>query len=154
MKIQLNLIGKTKDAYLREGISMYEKRIQHYIKLDIQELKVRKANKRELQVSSENEALLKGVLHSDFVIALDEKGKALSSIKFSKKIEQIQNSSKHRIVFIIGGAYGLNTTVLQRADLCLSLSEMTMTHDMVRLLLLEQIYRAMTILNNHPYHNE
>ena len=157
MKITLLSIGKTDDAYIRDGIDKYLKRLKHYTKLellDLPELKNTKALTQEQQKSKEAELLLKKINPTDFVILLDEKGMELSSSQFAAYLDKKAVASTASMVFVIGGPYGFDASVYQRANDKLSLSRMTFSHQMVRLFFVEQLYRAHTILKGEPYHHE
>lgn len=156
MKIELWMVGKTSFPYLKEGIEIYQKRLKHYLPFAIEvipDLKNTK-NLNETQVKNkEAELILKKLAPQDFLILLDENGKQYDSIAFAKLIESKRSLSHKKIVFLIGGAYGFSDTVYQRSNAKISLSKMTFSHQMVRLFVVEQIYRAMTILKNEPYHH-
>jgi len=157
MKITLLSIGKTDDAYIKEGIDKYLKRLKHYTKLelvDLPELKNTKALTQDQQKTKEAELLLKKIAPTDFVILLDEKGIEFSSSQFAAYLDKKAISSTSSIIFIIGGPYGFDNTVYQRANDKLSLSRMTFSHQMVRLFFVEQLYRAYTIIKGEPYHHE
>jgi len=156
MKITLLLIGKTEDAYLKEGIDKYLKRLQHYIKIDvieIAELKNTKALTQEQQKAKEAELILKKLLPTDQVILLDEKGVQLTSQQFADYLDKKAISSVNNLVFVVGGPYGFDQSVYQRANDKISLSRMTFSHQMVRLFFVEQLYRAYTIIKGEPYHH-
>ncbi|QJD94732.1 23S rRNA (pseudouridine(1915)-N(3))-methyltransferase RlmH [Mucilaginibacter robiniae] len=156
MKITLLTVGKTEDAYLREGIDKYVKRLKHYTKLDIidlPELKNTKALTQEQQKSKEAELLLKKLSVTDYVVLLDEKGLEFTSIQFADYLNKKNISSVQNLVFIIGGPYGFDTTVYQRAQAQMALSRLTFSHQMVRLFFTEQLYRAFTIIKGEPYHH-
>jgi 23S rRNA (pseudouridine1915-N3)-methyltransferase len=143
MKITLLTVGKTEDAYIKDGIDKFVKRLKHYTKLeiiDLPELKNTKALTPEQQKSREAELILKKLSVTDHVVLLDEKGLEFSSVQ--------------SMVFIIGGPYGFDTTVYQRANAQLALSRMTFSHQMVRLFFVEQLYRAYTIIKGEPYHHQ
>lgn len=156
MKITLLMVGKTEDAYLREGISIYLNRLRHYVRLDfveITELKNTKSLTQQQQKTKEAELILKRLLPNDQVILLDEKGVQLTSTQFSEFIDKKQLGSVNNLVFVIGGPYGFDETVYQRANDKLALSKMTFSHQMVRFFFVEQLYRAFTILRGEPYHH-
>jgi 23S rRNA (pseudouridine1915-N3)-methyltransferase len=156
MKITLLTVGKTEDAYLKEGIEKYVKRLKHYTKLEIAELpelKNTKALTQEQQKSKEAELILKKITPLDHVVLLDEKGMELSSTLFAGYIDKRQINSASHIIFIVGGPYGFDASVHQRANDKLSLSRMTFSHQMVRLFFIEQLYRAFTIIKGEPYHH-
>ena len=150
------LVGKTEDAYLREGISKYLNRLRHYVRLDfveITELKNTKSLTQAQQKAKEAELILKRLLPSDQVILLDEKGVQLTSIQFAEFIDKKQLGSVSNLVFVVGGPYGFDESVYQRANDKMSLSKMTFSHQMVRLFFVEQLYRGYTIIKGEPYHH-
>ena len=156
MKIALITIGKTRESYLIDAINDYMKRLSHYNRLDMYELpSIKKSNK--LSVSSlifyESELISKQLNKTDYVILLDEKGQGVSSLQFANKLNNWFCMSKKRLVFVIGGAYGFSDKILKRANEKVSLSKMTFSHQMVRIIFLEQLYRSLTIIKNEPYHN-
>ena len=157
MKLTILCVGKLSAAWLQDGASDYTGRIHHYLPLTVEELKEVKSGGKKADVQQirqrEGESLLQKIPASAFVVVLDERGKGIESEELSRFIGKHMLDGTQELVFLIGGAYGLSDAVKQRANLTLSLSAMTMTHQMARLLLLEQIYRAMTILRNEPYHN-
>jgi 23S rRNA (pseudouridine1915-N3)-methyltransferase len=156
MKIKLLVVGKTSGSFLVPLISDYVKRINRFVNFEIIEInniKLKKANSLEIQ-KREGVKILDKIDKIDQVFILDEKGKSYNSIDFSKFIEnKIVNSSKN-IIFIIGGAYGFSEKIYSRSNSIISLSKMTFSHQIIRLFMVEQLYRALTIINNHPYHNE
>ncbi|WP_158825005.1 23S rRNA (pseudouridine(1915)-N(3))-methyltransferase RlmH [Mucilaginibacter lacusdianchii] len=157
MKITLLTVGKTEDAYIRDGIDKFVKRLKHYIKLDIidlPELKNTKALTQDQQKNKEAELILKKLTNTDHVVLLDEKGLEFSSVQFADYIDKKAISSVQNLVFIIGGPYGFDATVYQRANDKLALSRMTFSHQMVRLFFVEQLYRAFTIIKGEPYHHQ
>ena len=157
MKIVLLTIGKTKKSFLSEGIEKYLLKINYYTNLEsveIDNVKFSKNISESELIKKEGELIMSKVTSSDYLILLDEKGKEYSSINFSKKLNSWMLLSKKRLVFIVGGAYGVSEDIYSRVDETLSLSKMTFSHQMVRLFFLEQLYRSYTILNNNPYHNE
>ncbi|MBW4888857.1 23S rRNA (pseudouridine(1915)-N(3))-methyltransferase RlmH [Mucilaginibacter sp. HMF5004] len=157
MKITLLTIGKTEDAYLKEGIEKYLKRLKHYIKFEITELpelKNTKALSQDQQKAKEAELLFKTLNSTDHVVLLDENGIELSSQKFADMLNKKMIASVQNLVFIIGGPYGFDDSIYQRANEKLSLSRMTFSHQMVRLFFAEQVYRAFTILKGEPYHHQ
>lgn len=156
MKITLILNGKTEDEYLIKGIGLYEQRLKHYITFEtvvIPALKNTKALSVEQQKQKEGELILKHLQSSDRLILLDENGKEYNSVHFSEFIQQQMNSGIKNLVFVVGGPYGFSEDVYKRANGKISLSKMTFSHQMVRLFFVEQVYRAMTILRNEPYHH-
>ena len=156
MKIELWMIGKTNFDYLQTGISLYEKRIKRYLPFEqivFPDVKVGKKTNTEVIKEKEGELILKKLQAGDALILLDEAGKIFSSEGFAQHIERQLQMSYKRIIFQIGGAYGFSSAVYNRANAKISLSKMTFSHQMIRLLFVEQFYRAMTILNNEPYHH-
>jgi 23S rRNA (pseudouridine1915-N3)-methyltransferase len=157
MKITFLTVGKTEDTYLKEGIDKYVKRLKHYTKLviiELDELKNTKALTSEQQKTKEAELILKKILPLDHVVLLDENGMNLSSRQFAGYLEKKALSSVPNIVFVVGGPYGFDRTVYERANDKLSLSAMTFSHQMIRLFFIEQLYRAFTIIKGEPYHHE
>lgn len=156
MKTELWVIGKTSHDYLKEGIKIYTKRIDRYIPFNMVVIPdVKNASKlavKELKIK-EGEVILKKLNKGDFLIILDDKGKIRSSVQFATYMEKQLNQSYKRLIFLIGGAYGFSDAVYQKADTKFSLSAMTFSHQMVRLIFVEQLYRAISILNNEPYHH-
>lgn len=156
MKTELILVGKTTDKHFQAGIDDYCQRISHYMPFSITvipELKNTKALSEQQQKDREGELILSKLQTSDHVVLLDEHGKEFRSVEFAKWIEQ-KNASVRRLVFVIGGPYGFSETVYTRANEKISLSKMTFSHQMVRLVFTEQIYRACTIIKGEPYHHE
>jgi 23S rRNA (pseudouridine1915-N3)-methyltransferase len=156
MKITLLIVGKTEDAYLTEGIDKYMKRLKHYVRIEIAEipeLKNTKALTPDQQKAKEAELILKKISAADHVILLDEKGMELSSTQFAAFIDKKNIGSVANMVFVVGGPYGFDPSVYQRANDKLSLSRMTFSHQMVRLFFAEQLYRAFTIIKGEPYHH-
>jgi len=157
MKVECWVIGKTAFSYLEEGVNIYIKRLHHYLPFEFKQLPdVKQAKNLSTQQLKEKEGaiILKGIASNDLLILLDEKGKQVSSVVFSKMLEQLLMSTHKRIIFLVGGAYGFSEAVYKRSDRKISLSQMTFSHQMVRLIFLEQLYRGMTILKNEPYHHE
>jgi 23S rRNA (pseudouridine1915-N3)-methyltransferase len=156
MKITLIAIGKTEDKYLIEGIEKYLNRLKHYINFNlliIPDVKNTKNLTEAQQKNKEAEAIHKQINTSDVVILMDEKGKKYSSISFANYLNKQMIGSVQHLVFIIGGPYGFDEGVYKRANSTISLSDMTFSHQMVRLFFVEQLYRAFTILKNEPYHH-
>lgn len=157
MKITLLVIGKTDAGYFIDALSEYQKRLEHYIPFEMQvipDIKNTKSLSVDQQKEKEAELILKGLQAGDYIVLLDEKGKEYSSIQFASYIEKKTHTVSKRLVFIIGGPYGFSEKVYEEANEKLTLSRMTFSHQMVRLIFVEQLYRAMTILNNEPYHHE
>lgn len=156
MKITLICIGKTDEPYLLTGIEKYLKRLPFYVdfKLSvIPDIKKHKGMSIELQKKKEGELILKNINQSDQIVLLDEQGKEFTSVQFSAFLEKKMVGSVQHLVFIIGGPYGFDEAIYQRANAKLSLSKMTFSHQMIRLFFVEQLYRAYTILKNEPYHH-
>ncbi len=156
MKTELILVSKTTDKHLAAGIDDYVSRICHYLPFAITvipELKNTKNMTEEQQKVREGELILQKIQPSDTVVLLDEHGKEFRSIEFADWLQKKQNMAR-RLVFVIGGPYGFSESIYKRADEQLSLSKMTFSHQMVRLLFVEQIYRACTIIKGEPYHHE
>lgn len=157
MKITFLTVGKTENAYLKEGIDKYVKRLKHYTKLELvelNELKNTKALTPDQQKTKEAEMILKKIAPLDHVILLDENGTELSSQQFAGYINKKAVSSAVNLVFIVGGPYGFDQSVYQRANDKLSFSRMTFSHQMIRLFFAEQLYRAYTIIKGEPYHHQ
>ena len=156
MKITLIAVGKTEDKYLIEGIDKYLSRLKHYINFNIliiPDIKNTKNLTEAQQKSKEAEFIAKQINPTDVVILLDEKGKKLSSVSFSDYLNKQMIGSVQHLIFIIGGPYGFDETIYKRANTSISLSDMTFSHQMVRLFFVEQLYRAFSILKNEPYHH-
>jgi len=156
MKTELLLVGKTVNKHFIAGINDYVERTNHYMPFNITvipELKNTKALTEEQQKEREGDLILQKLQSSDTVVLLDEHGKELRSIEFADWLQRKQNTAR-RLVFIIGGPYGFSKAVYERANEKLSLSKMTFSHQMVRLIFCEQIYRACTIIRGEPYHHE
>lgn len=156
MKTELILVSKTTDKHLAAGINDYVSRICHYLPFAITvipELKNTKNMTEEQQKVREGELILQKIQPADTVVLLDEHGKEFRSIEFADWLQKKQNTAR-RLVFVIGGPYGFSESIYKRADEQLSLSKMTFSHQMVRLLFVEQIYRACTIIKGEPYHHE
>ena len=157
MKITLAVVGKISNSFLNVGIDEYTKRTSFYLPFNIQYINDVK-NTRKLteqqQKQLEGQNILAALDKSDYVVLLDEHGKEFTSIEFSRYIEKKMASVPKRLVFVVGGPYGFSDDVYDRANEKISLSKMTFSHEMIRLIFTEQLYRAMTIINNEPYHHE
>jgi len=157
MNVILLMLGKTEDNYLNEGISIFEKRLKHYVNYQSIVIPSLKNTKNLLPAdfkSREGDELLKYFPKADFIILLDEKGKSFRSVEFADFLQKQMNTGIKNLMFVVGGAYGFNEKVYEKADFKISLSEMTFSHQMIRLLFTEQLYRAFSILKNEAYHNE
>lgn len=157
MKICLMVVGKTDESFMQKGLETYTKRIPHYIQFEIKvipDLKNSKNLGEELQKEKEGNLILEQILTSDELILLDERGQDYSSIDFARFLEKKMIAGIKRLVFLIGGPYGFSEAVYERANAKISLSKMTFSHQMVRVIFAEQLYRAMTILKGEPYHHQ
>lgn len=157
MKITLLTVGKTDKDWVKQGLDIYVSRLKHYIPFaitEIPELKNVSALTKEQIKVREGELILKNIRPDDDVILLDERGKEYSSVELAETIRNKISYIGKDIVFVIGGAYGFSEAVYRRANSKLSLSRMTFSHQMVRAIFAEQIYRAFTIIRGEPYHHE
>lgn len=156
MKIKVLSIGKSTPKFIAEGVQHYNQKIKHFCDYEWVELVPKKKSEQaELSKKIDAEIILTHLDSSDVVILLDEKGKAFkSSHDFSEFINKKQISGRKRIVFIIGGSFGFDQSIYDRADEKISLASLTFTHQMIRLIFLEQLYRGYAILNHLPYHHE
>lgn len=155
MKVSIIWIGKTSTDYINRAIGVYVDRIKHYVPFKIIEIPDIKNNSNMAELrTAEGNKILKNITQNDFVILLDDKGEQFTSMQFAKYIDNLNIKSNVNPVFVIGGAFGFSKEVYERANAYLSLSKMTFSHQIIRPLFLEQIYRAMTILKNEPYHHE
>jgi 23S rRNA (pseudouridine1915-N3)-methyltransferase len=157
MQIKLLSIGKTDDKNLEDLISIYTKRLSHYIRFEqeiIPDIRNVKNLSESEQKQKEGQLILSKLTNKDQLILLDENGKEFSSVGFSDFLQKKMNSGIKTLVFVIGGPYGFSDEVYQKAHSKVSLSAMTFSHQMIRLFIVEQIYRGFTILNNEPYHHQ
>ena len=157
MKIECWHIGKTNASYLQEGYAIYEQRLKRYLPFNtlvIPDVKSGKKSSPAQIKKKEGESVLQRLQAEDYLILLDEKGKSYSSRQLAVQLERWMLLSHRRLIFLIGGAYGFDDNLYTRADAQLSLSPMTFSHQMIRLFFLEQLYRAVSILKNLPYHND
>lgn len=158
MKITVITVGKIKEKYLRDAIAEYSKRLSKYCKLEILEVADEKTPENASETveegirQKEGERILKHIKEDAYVITLEIGGKMLDSVEFSRKIETLGIQGKSHICFVIGGSIGLSQEVLKRSDYGLSFSKMTFPHQLMRVILLEQIYRSYRIMSNKPYH--
>ena len=158
MNVKILCVGKIKEKFYRDAISEYSKRLSKYCSLEVIEVSDEKTNENSSETeialvkAKEGERILKHIKDKDFVIALAILGKQLDSVAFSKYIENLGISGRSSITFIIGGSLGLSDEVMKRSDFQISFSDMTFPHQLMRVILLEQIYRGMRIMNNEPYH--
>ena len=155
MNITLIAVGKIKETYFKQSISEYIKRLSPYCSLKIIEISsesIMDENDYEKYKQSEAKKILQYLNKSSYIITLEIEGKQLNSVDFARKIKNISNEGINELIFIIGGANGLDEIISKEANFKLSFSKMTFTHQMIRVILLEQIYRAFKILNNESYH--
>jgi 23S rRNA (pseudouridine1915-N3)-methyltransferase len=157
MKIKLLVIGKTDDKSLLSLMQLYQKRIKAFVGFDFEvlpDIKNTKNLSESQQKNKEGELLLAKLNTSDYVVLLDEKGKEFTSVQFADFLQKQMNSGIKNLIFIIGGPYGFSEAVYKRANRKIALSQMTFSHQLVRLIFLEQLYRGFAIINHHPYHHE
>lgn len=157
MTIDLILVGKTDSEQVSALVDMYLKRINRYLKFSIvaiPDIKGAKNMPEETLKREEGSAILRNVSPGDYVVLLDDKGSQFTSPEFAGWLQKRMNSGVKRLVFVVGGAYGFSQQVKERAGESVSLSKMTFSHQIVRAIFSEQLYRAFTILNNEPYHHE
>ncbi|MBQ4008088.1 MAG: 23S rRNA (pseudouridine(1915)-N(3))-methyltransferase RlmH [Muribaculaceae bacterium] len=157
MKITLAVVGKTSTGYLEQGVAEYVRRLSHYVSFNIQyiaDLKNTKNLTVEQQKTSEGKLIIQSLEKSDYVVLLDEHGREYTSLQFADYVQKRMSSGVRRVVFVVGGPYGFSQEVYDRANDKLSLSKMTFSHEMIRLIFTEQLYRAYTIMNHEPYHHE
>jgi 23S rRNA (pseudouridine1915-N3)-methyltransferase len=157
MNIDLIVVGKTDSTAVSDLVSLYAKRISHYARFSVVMLPdVKNTGKMaaSTQKRAEGEMLLKQFAPDDYVVLLDDKGSAYTSMEFADRLQKWLNSGVRRICFVVGGPYGFSKEVYERAGEAVSLSPMTFSHQIVRAIFAEQLYRAFSILNNSPYHHE
>ncbi|QWC00128.1 23S rRNA (pseudouridine(1915)-N(3))-methyltransferase RlmH [Mycoplasmatota bacterium] len=157
MKIKIISVGKIKEKYLKNGISEYEKRLSRYVRLEMLEVNDEKApenlSEKDMDIVKDKEAdRILSKIDKEYIIALDIVGKQLDSIKLSRTMKDIFSYQSSDIAFIIGGSLGLSKKVLDKANMKLSFSKLTFPHQLMKMILLEQIYRSFRIMNNEPYH--
>ncbi len=156
MKIKLLVIGKTDETSIRELIHKYTKRIKGFTSFELEiipDLKNHNNLSQQLQKEKEGNLLLQKISSSDYVVLLDEKGQEMTSVGFADFLQKKMNTGLKNLIFIIGGPYGFSKEIYQRANAKIALSKMTFSHQIVRPVFLEQLYRGLTILHNHPYHH-
>lgn len=157
MQIKVLAIGKTDSTELLQLTEMYQNRLKHYVKFDFEvlpDIKNSKNLSEAQQKEKEGEALLKKVNPTDVVFLFDENGKQYSSVNFAEFFQKKMNAGIKQLVFVIGGPYGFSDAVYEKSQGKISLSKMTFSHQMIRLFIVEQVYRAFTILKNEPYHHQ
>ena len=157
MNMILLTVGKTDVKWVKEGLDLYVSRLKHYVPFSVMEIpelkKVSSLTHQQIK-EKEGELILKQVGPSDTLVLMDEHGREYRSLEFAEFIEKQMASGAKNVIFTIGGAYGFSEEVYQRANLKISLSKMTFSHQMIRLLFVEQLYRACTIIKHEPYHHE
>ncbi|WP_298734995.1 23S rRNA (pseudouridine(1915)-N(3))-methyltransferase RlmH [uncultured Chitinophaga sp.] len=157
MKIQLWSIGKDNDPYIRDGIAVFQKRLQHYVDFELRLIPtVKQAASLSIPELKKQEArIINDMLQpQDYLVALDEHGKMMTTLQLADFLQQRTNAGTRQLVLLIGGAFGIDPSLLQRAQLKLSLSSLTFPHQLVRLIVTEQIYRAYSVLHNEKYHHQ
>lgn len=157
MKISFCYVGKTNQTFVTEGMNMYFKRLKHYVKLEewmIPDVKKQGSLSPSQLKSAEAKAILDKISNTDFVVLLDENGKDFTSEKLADWLAKQMVQGARNVVFVVGGAYGFDDSVRQRANLLLRLSSMTFSHQIIRVIFAEQLYRAFTIIKGEPYHNQ
>jgi len=157
MKMTLLTVGKTDVKWVKEGLDLYASRLSHYVQfsiIEIPELKNVSALTQQQIKEKEGDLILKNLRTSDELILMDEHGKEYRSMEFATMLQDKMSRSSRDLVFVIGGAYGFSKAVYDRADGKISLSKMTFSHQMVRTIFAEQLYRAFTIIKGEPYHHE
>lgn len=157
MKISLLAVGKTDVKWVREGLGLYASRLKHYVRFSVEEipeLKNVSAMSRDMVKRREGELILKNLKPADHVVLMDENGREYRSQEFASYLQEKMSRTGKDIVFVIGGAYGFSEDVYARANEKMSLSRMTFSHQMVRTIFAEQLYRAFTIIRGEPYHHE
>ncbi len=157
MKIEVWAIGKCAHTYLNDGLSIYQKKLKHYISFEYIEWPESKAMRtadKNHSLQLQAEFVLSKLLVEDQLIIMEAKGKEFDSISFSDQLNKMMISGHKKYIFLIGGSFGFDQKIYSRANIKISLSRLTFSHDMVRLILLEQLYRGFTILRHEPYHHE
>ena len=154
MKILLILTGKTTESYLKEGIDIYLKRLSNYVSVSLNVISTSSIKDRRKAIEEESRNIKTKLIPGDFIVVLDEKGKEIGSRQLSALIEKWMVQGIGRVVFIIGGPFGISSELKENSNYLLSVSQFTFTHQMVRLILVEQLYRAMTIVKNESYHHD
>lgn len=156
MKLAFVFVGGNKESWLKDLSESYQKKLSFYFKTEIVRLKPSQLGREssEVKLKQECQSILDLVQPQDYLVLCDEHGKSLSSIEFSKQFVKWCESQKSRIVFVIGGAYGANHELKKRANFQLSLSDLTFNHHLAQLVILEQVYRGISIWKNLPYHND
>jgi 23S rRNA (pseudouridine1915-N3)-methyltransferase len=156
LKLHLWSVGKSHESYVEEGIHLFTKRLQSYFPAAWNIIPLPKNSGQlspEMLKSKESESILQGIKKEDYLILLDEKGKSMSSMKLAEFLQKRANEGSRNLIFLIGGAFGVSEEIKQRADFTWSLSDLVFPHQLTRLILAEQLYRACTILRNEKYHH-
>lgn len=153
MKVECWMIGKTTENYIKEGVEHYQKRIQRYLPFEMKIFPASKAKGANAQMEAEKDRINKALKPNDELIILDENGSVYTSQAFAAFLQKWFNESTQRLIFLVGGAYGIHENLQNQAKAKLALSHMTFPHELVRVVLLEQLYRGLTIINNEPYHH-
>jgi 23S rRNA (pseudouridine1915-N3)-methyltransferase len=155
LKVKLIQVNKTSSGWLNDGVMEYIKRLSNYIPLEIKDIEIQlsKAKTKDLQLQMECDKIMMLIKPADFVVLLDDKGKMFTSEEMAEWLNKKFSGLSSDLIFVIGGAYGFHEILKKRANEKISLSKMTFTHQMVRVIFLEQLYRALTILKNEPYHH-
>ena len=156
MRVHLIVVGKTDQPFVRQGFDEFCSRLGHYFPFSLEiipDIKNTKHLPVEQQKEREGEMILRLFQAGDFIVLLDERGKEFTSVEFAEYIEKKTHTGSKRLVFVIGGAYGFSSAVYEAVHEKIALSKMTFPHQLIRLIFIEQLYRAMTILNNEPYHH-
>ena len=154
MKVELVVVGKTTQKWLKEGFEEYFGRLKHYLPCSVREIQPAGAVPKNVAIEKEGKLILDKVAAKDWVVLLDEHGKEFTSEQLAELLNKRMSAGVTNMVLISGGAFGVSESVKSRADLVLSASRFTFTHQMIRLVMAEQLYRAMTILKNESYHHE
>lgn len=154
MKFEFCFIGKTTEKFLSAGIDLYAGKLVHYMNTEVKIVPASAEKNQAKALKDEATRMLKSLNAGDYLVVLDERGKQLSSTELSREIQQVMNRSYPKIIFLVGSAYGIDESLKKRANFILSFSKFTFTHQMIRMMLLEQVYRAMTILKGESYHHD
>lgn len=155
MKLAFLMVGKTAETYFADAMQEYEKRIKRFVPFETIVIPdIKGVRESAMQKQAEGEMILKSLRNDDYVILLDEHGREYSSMEFAGRVERLLGLPNKRGVFVTGGAYGFSDEVKKRGNELVSLSKMTFSHQLVRVVFTEQLYRAFTIVNNQPYHHE
>ncbi len=153
MKIRVLFTGKTDGRFVEEGVAHYARRMERYLPFVTEVVAAARGGDPRKQKEKEGEAILRKAGREAYMVLLDERGEALTSEEFAAFLQKRMNAGTRELLFVVGGAYGVSPAVRERADKVLQLSAMTFSHQVVRILLMEQLYRAMTILRGEPYHH-